>query len=108
MMLVENLFGGSLSEREELYKAGSPYFYLENTDYKNTPLLLAHDRTDATVPFGQSEMMFAKASGLGIESEFIELRGAAHDIEFISNRITDREEIIQKILNFIYKFYKNY
>ena len=107
MMLVENLFGGSYAEREELYRLGSPYFYLDRGEHK-TPLLLAHDRTDATVPFSQSEMMFEKAVSAGIESEFIELRGVAHDIEFVTNRMAERETVMQTILNFIYKFYKNY
>jgi triacylglycerol lipase len=108
MMLVETLFGGSYAEREELYMSGSPYFYLDGAEHNNTPLLLAHDRTDAVVPFSQSEMMFEKAAGLGIESELIELRGVAHDIEFASGRMAEREQVMQAVLNFIYKFYKNY
>ena len=108
MMLVENLFGGSLTEREDLYKSGSPYFYLENTEHNKTPLLLAHDRTDGTVPFSQSEIMFEKAVNSGIETEFIELRGVGHNVDFSVDGMIDKEEAMRAVLNFIYKFYTNY
>jgi dipeptidyl aminopeptidase/acylaminoacyl peptidase len=110
MFLVENLFGGTLEDYEELYKSGSPYFHLDRADHNTTPILLVHDAADNVVPFDQSVLMFERAESLGIESEFLELHGVAHDIEFVSDRLIEpvREEAIRIILNFIYKFYKNY
>jgi acetyl esterase/lipase len=110
MRLVESLFGGSYEEREDLYKSGSPYFYLEQADYIKTPLLLVHDESDAVVPFNQSVLMYEKAVSLEIDSALLELQGAAHDIEFNSGSMFDppQEEAMRVILNFIYKFYKNY
>ncbi|MCL2098868.1 MAG: alpha/beta hydrolase [Oscillospiraceae bacterium] len=110
MFLLENLFGGRYPENEELYKSGSPYFYLSGAEHKKTPLLLLHDRTDDVVPFVQSEVMLDKTAELGIESELLEIRGVGHDIEFISGRMNEpsEEEAMRVILNFIYKFYKNY
>jgi dipeptidyl aminopeptidase/acylaminoacyl peptidase len=109
LYVVENLFGGAYEEHEDLYKSGSPYFYLERADYIKTPLLLVHDKNDDVVPFSQSAMMFEKAVSLGIESELLELRGVAHNIEFITDRMTqpEQDEALRIILNFIYKFYKN-
>ena len=108
MFLVENLFGGAYGELPELYRAGSPFYYLESAEHRQTPLMLVHDRTDIVVPFSQSEIMFEKARSLGIESELLELRGVGHDIDFNNANMREREEVMSAVLNFIYKFHKNY
>jgi len=105
MMMVENFFGGTYDELTDLYRLGSPYYHLNSAE--QPPLLLVHDRTDAVVPFSQSEMMFKRAEELGIECELLEISGVGHDIEFMSDRMNEQEEVISIILNFIYKNYKD-
>lgn len=105
MALVENLFGGTYEQLPELYRAGSPFFHLEpeRENHRTTPLLLVHDRTDDVVPFTQAEIMFEKVQSLGIESEFIELFGVGHNINFHR-----ADESVSAILNFIYRFHEIY
>jgi len=115
MHMVVNLFGGVYDNLQDLYRSGSPFFYLEypqgdGQEHRDVPLLLVHDRTDPVVPFSQAEIMHEKLTSLGTHSELLELRGVGHDINFNLNRtnMADREENIDAILNFIYKFHKNH
>jgi dipeptidyl aminopeptidase/acylaminoacyl peptidase len=106
LFMLENLFGGTYEQLPELYRQGSPYYYLGRYANRRVPILLAHDRTDAVVPFKQSEIMFERAAELGIESELLELSGVGHDIEFVTGRMANRGAAMQIILDFIYKNYK--
>lgn len=110
LYFVETLFGGTYEEREELYKSGSPYFYLESENCIKTPLILIHDEDDAVVPFSQSEIMFEKAVNAGIDSEFLKIRGVGHNLEFITDTMVEptQTEVMQSIINFIYRFYRSY
>ena len=122
MHMVENLFGGTYEDLPDLFRDGSPFFhvelryYIQNSDYMRVsfandwrvPLLLVHDRTDAVVPFSQAEIMHEKLTSIGIHSELLELRGVGHDINFNRQNMANRDEIIERIVNFIYKFTKNY
>ena len=125
MHMVENLFGGTYENLPDLYRDGSPFFHVEiryyiensnirintgnrNPDSWRVPLLLVHDRADAVVPFSQSEIMHEKLTSVGVHSELLELRGVGHDINFNRQNMADRDEIIEVIVNFIYKFSKSY
>ena len=105
LMMVENFFGGTYEQLPELYRQGSPYYHLGRD--RRVPILLVHDRADAVVPFSQAEQMFERAAGLGIDSELLEISGVGHDIEFASDRVSGRYEIMGVILDFIYRNHEN-
>lgn len=100
LYLVENLFNGTYDEKEQEYMAGSPYYYIINTDTK-TPLLLVHDEQDDVVPFSQSQIMYDKAVEVGIDCELLKLRGFRHQINF---NYDSENESVKEILDFIYKY----
>jgi len=108
--LLENLFQCKYEENPDIYKGGSPYYYLENDkNVKKIPLFLAQDLKDDVVPFSQSQIMYDKAVEIGIECELLKLNGVYHQIDFNSSYMTSpsSEEAIKIILDFIYKHSEN-
>jgi len=61
----------------ELYSQRSPVF---NADKVTTPLLLLHGDSDTNVPVGESHTMYTALKLLGKDVEFIEYKGADHQI----------------------------
>ena len=112
LYLLENLFQGTYPEKEEIYKKGSPYFYIDNTENTNAnktkkvPLLLIHDENDNVVPYEQSQVMFDKAKETGIPCELLTLRGIWHNIDFSTDYMAspDKDEAVDIILDFICKY----
>jgi len=106
LYLLENLFDGPYPEKEEVYKRGSPYFYLDAAQ-KKIPLFLAHDERDNIVPFNQSLLMRNKADETGVPCEMLILNGYYHQIDFsydYANISPSRDESVGIILDFIYKY----
>ena len=110
LYLLENLFKGSYAEKEEQYKKGSAHYYI-NGDTKKVPLLLTHDEHDDVIPYSQSTAMYKKMTESNIPCELLTLNGIQHQIDFGRNyfnygSFTDptREEAIEAILDFIYKY----
>ena len=103
LYMLDALFNGSYEEKTELYKLGSPHYYL-NGDIK-TPLMILHGDKDEVVPYSQSTLMFERARESNIPSELITLKNGAHMINFnYSMTPATRDEVISSIEQFIYKY----
>ena len=102
LYMLNALFNGSYEEKPELYKLGSPYYYL-NGDIK-TPLMLIHGGNDEVVPYSQSAMMYEKAAEMNIPCELVTIDNGTHMInlnfEMGSPSTTD---LINLIEQFIYR-----
>lgn len=101
LYMLEALFGASYEEKTDLYKLGSPYYYL-NGDVK-TPLMILQGNRDEIVPYSQSTLMFDHAAKMNVPCELITLENGTHAINFNNTNMPAREEIIDSIQQFIYK-----
>ena len=65
---VIRLFGGTIHEREEQMRLGSPIYYI-NADAP--PFFLIHGTRDEVVPFEQTERMYKALKAVGVEVTFL-------------------------------------
>lgn len=68
-------FVGGRADDEETYRAASPITYVTADD---PPILLVHGDADETVPFRQSELIFAALQAHGVASRLIRIPGGDH------------------------------
>ncbi len=69
------LLGGPVAERRELAAKASPVTYVSAND---PPFLIMHGDKDMTVPFHQSEILYAALKKAGVDVTFIPVPGAGH------------------------------
>jgi acetyl esterase/lipase len=72
---LELLLGGSVEDKVNLARFGSPVFQIDTAD---PPLLLLHGDQDPQMPINQSLELFGAAKDNGIQVQFIPVHGAAH------------------------------
>jgi acetyl esterase/lipase len=69
------LIGGPLLENKDKAAKASPITYVS----KDTPpFLIMHGDQDRTVPFNQSELLFAALKKAGVDVTFVPVKGAGH------------------------------
>jgi acetyl esterase/lipase len=87
---VEWLFGGTLAQKEDLMRLGSPIYHVGPDA---PPFLIAHGTLDETVPCQQGERLHEALVAAGIEAEFIPIEGVYHNwMTEIESRIPGRED----------------
>lgn len=96
---IQQMLGGSLSQKQELIQAMSP---IKIVDDRKTecPLFLLHGTADRVVPCQQSEQMFDKVTQAGILSQLLLVEGADHEGDFWS------EAVYNRILHFFDSYLK--
>lgn len=72
---LDLLLGGSVDDKVNLARFGSPVFQVDAAD---PPLLLLHGDQDPQMPINQSLELFGVAKDNGIEVQFVPVHGAAH------------------------------
>lgn len=73
---VTQLFGGTLAEKGELMRLGSP---ISHVSPGAPPFLIAHGTRDETVPLEQGERLYEALVSAGAEAEFIPIEGVYHN-----------------------------
>jgi acetyl esterase/lipase len=75
IQLIEGLFGVPHDQNPDLWKSGSPVFYVKAGD---PPMLLVHGDSDALVPLSQSTVFDAALSKAGVPHQFLVVKNAGH------------------------------
>ena len=78
VQLMDQFLGGSLAERLDLARAGSPLTYVGPA---SAPFLNIHGTVDEIVPFDQSVRLDAALRAAGVESTLVPVQGAGHDLQ---------------------------
>lgn len=73
---VERLFGGTVAEKADLMRLGSPIAHVSRSA---PPFLIAHGTLDETVPFEQGKWLYEALVAAGVEAEFIPIEGVYHN-----------------------------
>jgi dipeptidyl aminopeptidase/acylaminoacyl peptidase len=97
---VAQLFGGTISEREELMRGASPISYVGPGI---PPFQIVHGALDETVPFEQAEHFTQALKAAGNEVDFLPIAGAYHNLcqeELLQWTDTPWEEMGWKALAF--------
>ena len=97
---VTHLFGGTVSEREDLMRKASP---LSHVRPGAPPFHIVHGTRDETVPFEQAEHFTQALKAAGTPVEFLPLEGAYHNLcqeELLPWTDTPWEELGWKALAF--------
>jgi acetyl esterase/lipase len=74
---VTQLFGGTVSEREEQMRIGSP---LSHVHSDMPPFQIVHGTLDETVPFQQAERFVSALNAAGSEVDFLPIQEAYHNL----------------------------
>ena len=69
------LIGGALLENKDKAAKASPITFVSKAA---PPFLIMHGDRDRTVPFNQSELLFAALKKAGVDATFIPMKGAGH------------------------------
>lgn len=69
------LIGGALLENKEKAAKASPITYVSKDA---PPFLIMHGDHDRTVPFNQSELLYAALKKAGVDVTFVPMKGAGH------------------------------
>jgi dipeptidyl aminopeptidase/acylaminoacyl peptidase len=75
--LTEYEFGGFPWDQDSLYRALSPFTFVENI---RTPLLIVHSEEDYRVPITDAEQLFMALKKRGVPTEFIRYPRSAHGL----------------------------
>lgn len=97
---VTQLFGGTVSEREELMRVASPISHVRPGA---PPFQIVHGTLDETVPFEQAEQFTQTLKAVGNEVDFLPILGAYHNLcleELLPWTDTPWEEMGWKALTF--------
>lgn len=73
------MIGGQITENEAKVQRANPITYVDPDD---PPFLLMHGREDATVPYEQSEILFAALKDACVDTTFYELHDLGHGFGF--------------------------
>ncbi len=83
-LAIEKTVGGTLEEKEELYRLFSPVSYITKERAKNTPpIFIAAGKKDKIVNVKQSKLLFEKLKEYNLTSVLLELPWANHIFDFV-------------------------
>lgn len=98
------LIGGPVLENPEKCKAANPITYVDKDD---PPFLILHGDKDMTVPFNQSELLYAALQRAGVEATFVPVKGGGHGWGPQDKTEPSAQEINAMILAFFDKHLKD-
>jgi len=103
--LSEGLFGVPREQNPDLWKSGSPFFYVKAGD---PPMLLVHGDSDGLVPLAQSTVFDEALTKAGVPHQFVIVKNADHGFNPVPGKTIDptRLEIYQDVLDFFGKYLK--
>jgi len=97
--VTEDLFGATLADKPDLWKSGSPLYYVKAGD---PPMLLVHGDADPLVPLAQSTVFDAALTKANVPHQLIVVKNGNHGFSPTPNvDITpSRAEIDKAVLTF--------
>lgn len=97
----EYVLGGTIFEREALYKEKSPLTYAPRM---RTPILLIHNESDLRCPMEQAEQLFVHLRRLGkVDTDLIRFPEESHNLSR-SGRADRRVERLERILGWFDRY----
>lgn len=101
--LLLNLFGGAVSEKEELYKEASPINRLRRDA---PPIFLAHGKADPVVQFVQAETFYNAATEIRMNITYVPVENANHKFQPVGDEPISPsiDEILKKLTIFLVKY----
>jgi acetyl esterase/lipase len=88
------LIGGALLENKDKAAAASPVTYVSKDA---PPFLIMHGDRDRTVPFNQSELLYAALKKAGVDATLVPMKGAGHGFGGVE-ALTPVEEFLKRCL----------
>jgi len=103
--VTEMLFGATLQEKPDLWKSGSPLYYVKAGD---PPMLLVHGDADTLVPVAQSKVFDEALTKAQVPHQMIVVKNGNHGFIPVANTTTtpSRDEIDKAVLAFFYQYLK--
>jgi dipeptidyl aminopeptidase/acylaminoacyl peptidase len=103
--LSQGLFGVPFAENTDLWKSGSPLYYVAAGD---PPMLLVHGDSDTLVPLAQSIVFDAALTKAGVPHQFLIVKNAGHGFGPKPGTTIDpsRAEIQEIVFAFFAKYLK--
>jgi acetyl esterase/lipase len=103
--LIQSLFGVPFATNPDLWKSGSPLFYVKAGD---PPMLIIHGDSDKTVPLAQSVAFDAALTKAGVPHQFIIVKNADHGFVPVPGTTTDPSKtgIYHAVSVFLAKYIK--
>jgi acetyl esterase/lipase len=103
--LITQLFGATREENPNLWKSGSPIFYVKAGD---PPVLLVHGEADTLVPLSQSTKFANALTKAGVPNQLLIVKNAGHSFAPLPGTSISPNpyEINQAVLAFLDKYLK--
>jgi acetyl esterase/lipase len=98
----EGLFGGTLKDKPDVWKSGSPFFYVKAGD---PPMLIVQGDSDSIVPMAQSVVFDEALTKAGVPHQLIIVKNADHGFSPLHHRPTDPDAagILKAVADFLDK-----
>jgi dipeptidyl aminopeptidase/acylaminoacyl peptidase len=103
--LTQGLFGVPYDQNPDLWKSGSPLFYVKASD---PPMLLVHGDADNLVPLAQSTVFDAALTEAGVPHQLLVVKNAGHGFGPMPGTTIDpsRSDINKAVFAFFAKYLK--
>ncbi len=103
--VTELLFGATYAQNPDLWKSGSPLYYVKAGD---PPMLLVHGDKDGLVPIAQSEVFDAALTKAGVPHQLIVVKNGNHGFIPVAGTSTEPSptEINKAVVAFFYQYLK--
>ena len=99
----EGLFGGTLHDKPEVWKSGSPFFYVKADD---PPMLIVQGDSDRIVPMAQSTIFDEALTKAGVPHQLLIVKNADHGFTPVGSKAIDPDNAgIEKA---VYTFFEKY
>jgi acetyl esterase/lipase len=102
---TEMLFGTTYAQNPDLWKSGSPLYYVKAGD---PPMLLVHGEADALVPIAQSTVFDAALTKANVPHQLIVVKNANHGFVPLPNTTIEPNsaDINKAVMTFFYQYLK--
>jgi acetyl esterase/lipase len=103
--VTEMLFGAPYAQNPDLWKSGSPLYYVKAGD---PPVLMVHGDKDGLVPIAQSEVFDAALTKAGVPHQLIVVKNGNHGFIPVANTVIEpsRADINKYVVDFFYQYLK--
>jgi acetyl esterase/lipase len=101
----EGLFGGTLQDKPDVWKSGSPFYYVKAGD---PPMLIVQGDSDAIVPLAQSTIFDEALTKAGVPHQLIIVKNADHGFAAVPGKTIDPSgaDIEKAVYTFLDKYLK--
>jgi len=104
--MTEGLFGVPFEKNPDLWKSGSPLFFVKPSD---PPMLLVHGDSDTLVPTAQSTAFDEALTKAGVPHRLLLVKNAEHDLKPKPGTTIDPsyQDVLKDVVDFFDKYLKS-